>query len=105
MSTPEPAQKNEREFADPRLESPQNPDEVVGLMSDIGRGAYIALFSQIDVMTQGGPLDSTQTIVFQAVERGYGKQDISGGSAISVILFVIVLSISLIQRWLTRERS
>lgn len=64
-----------------------------------------ALFSQIDVMTQGGPLDSTQTIVFQAVDRGYGKQDISGGSAISVILFVIVLSISLIQRWLTRERT
>jgi multiple sugar transport system permease protein len=63
-----------------------------------------ALFSQIDVMTSGGPLDSTQTIVFQAVERGYGKQDISGGSTISVILFVIVLSISLIQRWLTRER-
>jgi multiple sugar transport system permease protein len=64
-----------------------------------------ALFAQIDVMTNGGPLDSTQTIVFQAIERGYGKQDISGGSAISVILFVIVLSISLIQRWLTRERS
>ncbi|MFN4192535.1 MAG: carbohydrate ABC transporter permease [Tabrizicola sp.] len=63
------------------------------------------LFAQIDVMTNGGPLDSTQTIVFQAVERGYGKQDISGGSAISVILFVIVLSISLIQRWLTREKS
>lgn len=64
-----------------------------------------ALFAQIDVMTNGGPLDSTQTIVFQAIERGYGKQDISGGSAISVILFVIVLSISLIQRWLTRERT
>jgi multiple sugar transport system permease protein len=64
-----------------------------------------SLFSQIDVMTQGGPLDSTQTIVFQAIDRGYGKQDISGGSAISVILFVIVLSISLLQRWLTREKS
>ncbi len=63
-----------------------------------------ALFAQIDVMTGGGPLDSTQTIVFQAVERGYGKQDISGGSAISVVLFIIVLSISLIQRWLTREK-
>jgi len=62
------------------------------------------LFAQVDVMTNGGPLDSTQTIVFQAIERGYGKQDISGGSAISVILFVIVLSISLIQRYLTRER-
>ena len=63
-----------------------------------------ALFAQIDVMTNGGPLDSTTTVVFQAVERGYGKQDISGGSTISVILFLIVLSISLIQRYLTRER-
>lgn len=63
-----------------------------------------ALFAQIDVMTNGGPLDSTQVLVFQAVERGYGKQDISGGSTISVILFVIVLTISLIQRFLTRER-
>jgi multiple sugar transport system permease protein len=64
-----------------------------------------ALFAQIDVMTQGGPLDSTQTMVFQAVERGYRKQDIAAGSVISVILFLIVLSISLIQRYLTRERT
>lgn len=64
-----------------------------------------ALFSQIDVMTKGGPLDSTQVLVFQAVERGYGKQDISGGSAISVILFLIVLTISLVQRYLTRDRK
>ena len=63
------------------------------------------LFSQIDVMTKGGPLDSTQTIVFQAIQRGYGKQDISGGSAISVILFVIVLTVSLIQRYLTRQKT
>ncbi|RNF51046.1 sugar ABC transporter permease [Marinomonas hwangdonensis] len=64
-----------------------------------------ALFAQVDVMTNGGPLDSTQTIVFQAVERGYGKQDISGGSAISVVLFIMVLGISLLQRYLTREKN
>jgi multiple sugar transport system permease protein len=63
-----------------------------------------ALFAQIDIMTNGGPLDSTSTVVFQAVERGYGKQDISGGSTISVILFLLVLTISLIQRYLTREK-
>jgi len=49
MSTPNPVPKSEREFGDPRLESPQNPDEVVGLMSDIGKGAYLALFSQIGI--------------------------------------------------------
>ena len=63
------------------------------------------LFSQIDVMTAGGPIDSTQTVVYQAIQRGYGKQDIAGGSTISVVLFVIVLCVSLIQRRLTRERN
>lgn len=64
-----------------------------------------AIFAQIDVMTNGGPLDSTQTLVFQAVERGYGKQDISGGSVISVVLFLLVLLISALQAFLTRERA
>nr|WP_209948519.1 sugar ABC transporter permease [Rhizobium halophytocola] len=64
-----------------------------------------ALFAQIDVMTGGGPLDSTQSLVYQAVQHGYVKQDIASGSAISVILFMLVLTISLIQRYLTRERQ
>ena len=63
------------------------------------------LFTQIDVMTRGGPLDATQSIVFQAVQRGFEKQDIAGGSAISVLLFVLVLAVSLIQRFVTRERT
>jgi multiple sugar transport system permease protein len=63
------------------------------------------LFTQVNVMTRGGPLDATQSIVFQAYERGFEKQDIAGGSAISVLLFIIVLSISLIQRYLTREKN
>ncbi|MEO5806504.1 sugar ABC transporter permease [Devosia sp.] len=64
-----------------------------------------ALFSQVNVMTRGGPLDSTQTMVLQAVSRGYEKQDIAGGSSISVVLFLMVLSISLLQRYLTREKK
>jgi multiple sugar transport system permease protein len=64
-----------------------------------------SLFAQVDVMTNGGPLDSTQSVVFQAIERGYGKQDISGGSAIAVILFFIVLAISFVQRYLTQEKA
>lgn len=63
-----------------------------------------ALFIQVAVMTSGGPVDSTQSVVFQAIDRGYGKQDISGGSAISVVLFLIVLTISIAQRYLTREK-
>ena len=63
-----------------------------------------ALFTQISVMTNGGPLDSTQSIVFQVVDRGFWKQDIGGGAAMSVIFFLIVLTISMIQRYLLREK-
>lgn len=64
-----------------------------------------SLYTQVQVMTRGGPLDSTQSIVYQAVIRGFEQQNIAGGSAISVILFVLVLIISIIQRYLTRERT
>ncbi len=63
-----------------------------------------ALFNQINVMTKGGPLDATQSLVFQAFERGYGKNDLSGASTIAVFLFVLVVLISLVQRVLTAER-
>jgi multiple sugar transport system permease protein len=63
------------------------------------------LFTQVNVMTRGGPLDSTQSIMLQAVQRGYEKLDISGGSAISIIFFLIVLMVSLVQRYLTREQN
>lgn len=63
------------------------------------------LFTQVDIMTRGGPVDTTQSIVYQMVQRGYGKYDISGGSTISVVLFFIVLAISLLQRYLTREKN
>lgn len=65
----------------------------------------MGLFIQVDVMTRGGPLDTTQSVVYQAVQRGYGKQDMAEGAAISVILFVIVFTIAMVQRYLTRERN
>ncbi len=64
-----------------------------------------AVFTQINAMTNGGPLDSTQTVIFQAVQRGYGKQDIAGGSAISVIFFLLVLTVSIVQSLITREKE
>ncbi|WP_231916105.1 carbohydrate ABC transporter permease [Microbacterium karelineae] len=65
----------------------------------------LRLFIQIDVMTQGGPVGSTSTLVYHAVRKGYSEQEVGYGSAISLIFFVIVLAIALIQRRLTREKD
>lgn len=66
--------------------------------------AALGLFVQIDVMTKGGPLDSTTTIIFHAVQQGFRQQEVGYGAAISLIFFVLVLAVSLLQRRLTQEK-
>jgi multiple sugar transport system permease protein len=67
--------------------------------------AAFGLFTQVNVMTQGGPLDSTTTVVYQAVRTGYQQQQTAYASAISLVFFAIVLIVSLVQRFLTREKD
>jgi multiple sugar transport system permease protein len=67
--------------------------------------AALSLFAQIQVMTNGGPLNSTSTVVYQAVRAGYSQQQTGYASAISLVFFTVVLAISLVQRFLTREKD
>ena len=67
--------------------------------------AALSLFAQIQVMTSGGPLDSTSTVVYQAVRTGYSQQQTGYASAISLVFFALVLTISLTQRYLTRDKD
>lgn len=65
--------------------------------------AALGLFVQVSILTNGGPLDATTTLVHQAFTKGYGRQQIGYGSAISFVFFALVLVISLIQRVMTRK--
>jgi multiple sugar transport system permease protein len=67
--------------------------------------AAFALFTQVNIMTQGGPLDATTTLVFQAVRTGFQQQQTGYAAAISLVFFVLVLIVSLIQRYLTRDKE
>jgi multiple sugar transport system permease protein len=58
------------------------------------------LFTQVDVMTSGGPLDSTTTVVYHAVRSGFREQDVGYGSTITLVFFVVVLALSALQRML-----
>ena len=61
------------------------------------------LFTQVDVMTKGGPQNSTVTVVYHAVDTGFRQQKIGYGSAITVLFFILVVSIALIQRALLKS--
>jgi multiple sugar transport system permease protein len=61
------------------------------------------LFTQVQLLTQGGPLDVTNTLVRLIFIEGFRKGQVGIGAATSVMFFIIVLAISYIQRRLIKE--
>lgn len=63
------------------------------------------LFTQVNILTQGGPDGRTDTVVHYMIHSGFVEQKVGYASAVSIILFVIVLAVSLVQRRLMRDAS
>ncbi len=61
------------------------------------------LFDQVWVMTRGAPLGNTNTMMLEMVNIGFEQQQIARGSAIAVIFFLIVLTLTIIQRRFLKE--
>ena len=72
---------------------------VVAVMSSI---ASMKVFEEVYVMTQGGPLDATKTLVFHLYESAFVEFEMGYASAVGVVLFLITLVFSLINLRLTR---
>lgn len=58
----------------------------------------LKLFTQVSVMTKGGPNGSTTTIIYYLFQQGFTTQKVGYASAISVFFFVAVTSIAVLQR-------
>lgn len=67
--------------------------------------AAFQLFTQVFVMTNGGPNDATTTVTFMMVRVGWREQNIAYASAIAVTFFLIILAINLVQRRVLREEA
>ena len=66
----------------------------IALVVTISSISALKVFAEIYVMTRGGPLDSTKTIVYYIYERAFENLDLSMASAASVILLVVVMLFS-----------
>jgi ABC-type sugar transport system permease subunit len=62
----------------------------------IGIIGSFQVFDQIFVMTNGGPINSTRTIVFDLYDRFYSLQ-LGEASAVAYVLLVILATLSFIQ--------
>lgn len=70
----------------------------------IGIIGSFQVFDQIYVMTAGGPLNSTRTLVFDLFER-FRRLDLGEASAVAYVLLLILAALSYVQIFLFERRS
>lgn len=63
------------------------------------------VFDQVRIMTRGGPDDASTTVIYEAVQASFDRAQVARGAAITVVFFVIVLAVTLLQRRLLRQEA
>ena len=72
----------------------------VGIITMVG---FFQVFAEPYVMTQGGPLRSTTSLVLLMFEEGFRWWRMGYAAAIAVVLFVVILLFTLLQRRVQKE--
>lgn len=73
-----------------------NPTVV--FLSVMGVMHSLKIFGEVFVMSEdGGPLNSTSSIVFQVVQTSFEAHDMGYGAAMTMILFVMIVAVTVFQ--------
>jgi multiple sugar transport system permease protein len=67
--------------------------------------ATLRIFSQVYVMTNGGPAGSSLSVIHYIYTEGIVRFRLGYTAAVSLLLFVVILIVTLIQQRLIRERE
>lgn len=63
------------------------------------------VFDQVNIMTEGGPGDSTTVLVQNIYNSAFKYSEMGYAAAMSWVLFLIILVVSLVQMWGERKLS
>lgn len=78
---------------------------ITGLIVILQLLASLQVFDQIFLMTAGGPNNATRPVVQYVIEQGFTSYRIGYASAISYIVFVLIVTVTLLRMWLLRTRG
>jgi multiple sugar transport system permease protein len=70
---------------------------VLLVVSILTMAGYFQLFAEPYVMTQGGPVESTVSILYFMYEQGFRWWNLGFASAIAFVLFAIMFALTLLQ--------
>jgi putative chitobiose transport system permease protein len=74
---------------------------LVAVISSLGA---TKVFDEVFLMTQGGPADSTRTLVYYVYDQAFGELEISYACTVGLALFLIVLALSLLRSAIAPDR-
>ncbi|WP_253774260.1 carbohydrate ABC transporter permease [Goodfellowiella coeruleoviolacea] len=63
------------------------------------------VFDQVYVMSRGAPANTTLTPAYLSYSTSFIGKQWGQGSAIAFMLFVLIVALTLVQRWILRERD
>jgi multiple sugar transport system permease protein len=61
------------------------------------------VYAQVEITTRGGPVDATTTVMYETVRTVFDRQQVGQASAMTVVFFLMVLIVTLVQRALVRQ--
>ena len=67
--------------------------------------SYCQTFTQIDLMTGGGPGKASYTMVYYLYQEAFGNNRFGRASAIAFVLFAVILVFSVLQLRITRGKE
>jgi multiple sugar transport system permease protein len=78
---------------------------VLLLVSILTMTGYFQLFAEPYVMTEGGPLQSTVSVLYFMYEEGFKWWSLGRASAVAFLLFVLMFAVTLVQLRLGRREA
>jgi multiple sugar transport system permease protein len=78
---------------------------VLLLVSLLTVAGYLQLFAEPYVMTQGGPQQSTVSVLYFMYEQGFKWWNLGTASAVAFLLFAMILAVTLVQLAVARRRG
>jgi len=76
---------------------------ILAVVSILTVAGYFQLFAEPYVMTQGGPLQSTVSVLYFMYEEGFKWWNLGSASAVAFLLFLFIFAITLVQLRLSRR--
>jgi multiple sugar transport system permease protein len=75
------------------------------LVSILTVAGYFQLFAEPYVMTEGGPVQSTTSVLYFMYEEGFKWWNLGSASAVAFVLFMLMFAVTMVQLRVARQWS